>query len=86
MKDKIQKEILENFKKFEEENGRIPTPEEIFELSVNTELISKYIKDAPPGLKIKDIQHKSKDELIITLIPSKEVREDLEEEMKKNEV
>lgn len=81
LKDKIQKEILENFKKFEEENGRIPTPEEIFDLSVNTELISKYLKDAPAGLEIKDVQHKSKDELIITLVPNEEIREDLEKEM-----
>ena len=75
------KEILENFKKFEKENGRVPAPEEMFDLSVNTELISKYLENAPTGLKIKDVQYKAKDELIITLIPNKKIKEELEEEM-----
>ena len=81
LKYKIEKEILENFKKFEEEKGRVPTPKEMFDLSVNTELISKYLENAPTGLKIKDVQYKSKSELSITLIPSEEIREDLEKEM-----
>ena len=81
LKDKIEKEILENFKKFEEEKGRVPTPKEMFDLSVNTELISKYLENAPTGLKIKDVQYKAKDELIITLIPNKKIKEELEEEM-----
>ena len=43
--------------------------------------ISKYLENAPTGLKIKDVQYKAKDELIITLIPNKKIKEELEEEM-----
>ena len=54
--DKIEKEIVENIDKFKKENNRLPNPEEIFELSINTDLIEKYFQENPEKLELVKVE------------------------------